>query len=292
MFKKIVPVLLLLSPVFLFAQNKMTPELLWQLGRVSGLGISKDGKYLLYSVSIPDATENKSSRKTYMIPVAGGDPIETTKADSLLADKNVSPDGKYTLSNKEVKVEKVAGSDFYPDLTKSNVQIYTDLNDRHWDKWEDGKFDHVFVTPVGQEGEAKDIMPNEPYDCPQKPFGGDEDYIWRPDSKAVVYVTKKKYGKDYAISTNTDLYSYNIETGETTNLTSGMMGYDINPLYNSKGELAWLSMKRDGYESDKQDLVVSNGTAKLNLTAQRDDIHVEGFKWSDDGKTIIRSRRA
>lgn len=287
MYRRIIPALLLLIPVFLFAQNKMTPEILWKLGRVSGLGISKDGKYVLYSVSTPDAAENKSTRKTYMIPVSGGTPVETTKADSLLTNKNISPDGKYILSSEEVKIKKISGTDYYPELTKSNAYIFDNLNNRHWDTWEDGSFEHVFLAPVDNPAAKKDIMPGEPYDCPQKPFGGDEDYIWRPDGKAVIYVTKKKYGKDYALSTNTDIYSYDIETGETTNLTSGMMGYDINPSFNKKGELAWLSMRRDGYESDKQDIIVSNGITKLNLTAQRDDIHVEGFRWSDDDRRIF-----
>ena len=155
--------------------------------------------------------------------------------------------------------------------------------------WEDGNFDHVFITPVGKPEEAKDIMPNEPYDAPTKPFGGDEDYIWRPNSKSVIYVTKKKYGKDYAVSTNSDLYEYNIETGKTRNLTESNKGYDVAPSISSNGTLAWLCMKRDGYESDKQDLIASTetGSIKINLTARRDDIHVEGFRWSNDGKNIF-----
>jgi dipeptidyl aminopeptidase/acylaminoacyl peptidase len=103
----------------------------------------------------------------------------------------------------------------------------------------------------------------------------------------VVYVTKKKYGTDYAISTNTDLYSYAVASGKTSNLTEGMMGYDINPSFNQFNQMAWLSMRRDGYEADKQDLFVWNGVSKMNLTGQRDDIHVEGYKWSDDGKKIF-----
>jgi dipeptidyl aminopeptidase/acylaminoacyl peptidase len=288
---KIVPALLLLAPLFSFSQNKsdsnrMTPELLWQLGRVSGLGISKDGQYVVYTVSTPNAETNKNTRKFYVVPVNGGSATEISKPDSLLNDKNVSPDGKYVISNKEVKIKKVAGTDFYPELTKSNAQIYDNLNNRHWDTWEDGNYDHVFVSAVGKTDEGKDIMPGEPYDCPQKPFGGDEDYIWRPDGKAVIYVTKKKYGKDYAVSTNTDLYQYELESGSTKNLTEGMMGYDINPSYSNNGALAWLSMKRDGYESDKQDIVVSDGITKMNLTANNDLIHAEGFKWADDGKSI------
>src|SRR5829696_1032458 len=265
----------------------MTPELLWKLGRVSGLGMSKDGKYVLYSVTTPDAEVNKSKKVSYMVPVTGGAAVEISKPDSIRANKNISPDGMYLLSHKEVAVKKIKGSDIYPDLSKSNAYVFDNLNNRHWDTWEDGSFDHVFVAPVGKPGEEKDIMPGEPYDAPQKPFGGDEDYIWSPDSKKVIYVTKKKYGKDYAVSTNTDLYEYDLATGSTKNLTEGMMGYDINPSYSKNGTLAWMSMKRDGYESDKQDLVAFTGMGSVNLTKEFDQIHVEGFRWADDGKSIF-----
>jgi dipeptidyl aminopeptidase/acylaminoacyl peptidase len=214
--------------------------------------------------------------------------MEIRKPDSLLLDKNISPDGKYKISNKEVKVKNITGSDYYSDLPKSNVYIYDNLNNRHWDAWEDGKFDHVFVatTDTGKLAYEKDIMTGEPYDCPQKPFGGDEDYIWNPDSRHIVYVTKKKYGKDYAVSTNTDLYEYDVTTGITKNLTDKMKGYDVNPGYSKDGVLAWLSMKREGFESDKQDIVAFTGMGVVNLTKQRDDIHVKGFKWGEDGRHI------
>lgn len=289
MLKRIVTVLLLFVSAFSFSQNKLTPELLWKLGRVSGLGISKDGKYVVYSVSTPDWETNKSTHKSYIIPVNGGNATEINNPDSLLNDKNISPDGRFMISSKEVKVKSVTGADYYPELTKSNVYIFDNLMYRHWDTWEDGKFGHVFLSKLVNKKptEEKDLMPNEPYDCPQKPFGGDEDYVWNPDSKHVVYCTKKKYGTAYTISTNTDLYEYNIETGQTKDLTEGMMGYDVNPEYSKKGILAWMSMKRDGYESDKQDIVAFTGLGKVNLTAHRDDIHVEGFQWSDDAKNIF-----
>ena len=272
-----------------FSQDKMTPDLLWKLGRVSGLGISKDKKYIVYSVSTPDADANKSKRRSYIIPVNGGNPVEINNPDSLLKNEKISPDGKYMISDKEVLIKKIQSTDIYPDLQKSNAYVFDNLNNRHWDTWEDGKFGHVFLSKLenGKPVDEKDLMANEPYDCPQKPYGGDEDYIWSPDGKNVVYVTKKKYGKDYAISTNTDLYSYNIETGQTKDLTEDNKGYDINPSYSVNGTLAWMSMKRDGYESDKQDIVASTGLGKVNLTAHRDDIHAEGFRWSDDGKYIF-----
>lgn len=278
-----------LSMISLQAQNKLTPEQLWKFGRVSALGISKNRQYMIYSVSSPNLEQNKSNRKIYLIATSGGESIELKNTDSVLSDPKISPDGKYIISSKPVKMMDVTGADKYPDLKKSNVYIFNSLNYRHWDTWEDGKFDHIFVTPLvnGQPGLAKDIMPNEPYDCPQKPFGGDEDFIWNPDSKHVLYVAKKKAGTDYAISTNTDLYEYNVETGVTRNLTESNKGYDVNPAYNKKGDLAWMQMKRDGYEADKQDIIVSDGKTNTNLTRQRDDIHVESFVWSNRGDSLF-----
>jgi len=271
-----------------FTQDRMTPELLWQLGRVSSLGISRDGKQAVYNVSTPSISENKSSSKQYSISLQGGEPLELVSMHNVIGDKSISPDGKYQITIQEVRINKVQGKDFYPELDKSNVQIYESLNYRHWDTWEDGSFSHLFVHTLENDvrGEGKDLMPNEPYDCPQKPFGGEEDYTWRPDSKRIVYVTKKKFGTAYATSTNTDLYEYDIITGTTVNLTEGMLGYDTEPAYSPNGPLAWLSMKRDGYEADKNDIMVRNGEVTINLTQQWDGM-VQHFKWSNDGKKIF-----
>lgn len=285
----------LCSILFLFtlsasAQNVMTPELLWKLGRVSGLGLSNDGQYVVYSVSIPNAAENRSSRKTYIVPITGGEPVMIAKADSLLQNDKISSDGKYLIGSEEVKIKNVTGKDYYPELSKSNVLIYDNLMYRHWDTYEDGNFGHVMLTPLTDgkpSGTAIDLMKGEPYDCPTKPFGGDEDFVWNPDGKNIVYSTKKKYGVAYTLSTNNDLYNYNIDTKQTTNLTQGMMGFDVSPSFNQLGDLAWLSMKRDGYESDKQDIVVLGKAGRQNLTASRDDIHAESFKWSNDGQYIF-----
>ncbi len=263
----------------------MTPELLWKLGRVSALGISKDAKYVLYNVSTPNAEEDKSASKKYKISIEDGSVTEISNADSLMENKKLSPDGKYLLNDEEIKINKVYGSDFYPELSKSNVYVYDNLAYRHWDTWEDGKFSHIILTDLGASTK-KDLLEGMAYDCPTKPFGGDEDYVWSADGKQVVYVTKKKTGKDYAISTNTDLFAYDIAKGKTTNLTERMMGYDLNPSFNKHNQLAWMSMKRDGYEADKQDIITWNGTTKINLTQSRDDIHVEAFSWSEDGKKI------
>lgn len=266
------------------AQEVMTPERLWQLGRVGAIGISQDERFLVYRVAVPNIATNTTSVKLYRVPLTGGSVEEIPSSEGIVRDKHTSPDGRYRLSVREVKVNKVLGKEFYPDLPLSDVYIYESLNYRHWDTWNDGRYSHLFVHASGDE-EGIDIMKGEPFDCPQKPFGGDEDYTWSPDSKRVVYVAKKKAGTDYAVSTNSDIYAYDVATGKTENLSEGMMGYDTHPVFSSKGALAWLSMGRDGYESDKNDIVVLNEGVKMNLTAHWDGT-VNTFVWSHDGRKI------
>lgn len=283
--KKLVLLIACIMGVSASAQNVLSPELLWKLGRVTVIGISKDGKSVVYKVATPSVEENKSNSKFYTIPINGGTATEVKDTKDLVADKNLSADGKYLLSSQEVKIDKVLGKDIYPNLDKSNVQVYNGLDYRHWDTWSDGSHNHVFYAENKEKATPIDIMPNEAFDSPQKPFGGDEDFIWSPDSKSIIYVCKKKSGTAYAISTNTDFYEYNIETKTTKNLTETNLGYDTNPVFSPTGNLTWLQMKRDGYEADKNDIIVRFKGMDMNLTANWDG-SVENFMWSPDGKKV------
>ncbi|RKS00986.1 S9 family peptidase [Flavobacterium sp. 102] len=284
--KKLLYIMISITSFTTSAQEVLSPETLWKLGRVTSLGVSKDGKSVVYKVATPSVAENKSITKFYTIPVTGGTPTEVQDTQELLSDKNVSPDGLYILSSKEVKTENVLGKDIYSDLNKADAQVYNGLDYRHWDTWNNGTHNHVFYAlNKGTKAKPIDIMPNEPFDSPQKPFGGDEDYIWSPDSKSIIYVCKKKSGTDYAVSTNTDLYEYNIETKTTKNLTESNLGYDTNPIFSPTGNLTWLQMKRDGYEADKNDLIVRFKGMDMNLTANWDG-SVDNFLWSADGKKV------
>jgi dipeptidyl aminopeptidase/acylaminoacyl peptidase len=268
----------------LIAQNKMTPDLLWQLGRVSPVGLTKDGKSVIYTVSTPSVENNNFSRQSYVIPVTGGTASAVSDYKDILKDKNLSPDGTMELFHKAVQVKNFVGKDIHKDMPQSNVYIYESLDYRHWDSWNDGTYNHVFVKPAGgSESEATDILLNQAFNCPQKPFGGDEDYVWSPDSRSIIYVCKKKFGTESAISTNTDLYQYHLETGETTNLTRSNPGYDTHPMFSVNGELAWLRMARDGYEADKNDIIVRKNGGDMNITGHWDGT-VNSFIWSNDGK--------
>lgn len=321
---------LLLITSMAMAQDTLTPELLWQLGRVSSETVTADGRTVIYGVTQYNIAENKSEKNLFAIPLAGGQPRQLTaqpgaeggvaalegqrigyaykgqwwemNADGSQVEQKtnveggmqnirLSPDRKHILFSREVKINKVSGSDHYPDLAKSNVQIYDNLNYRHWDTWEDGSFQHVFYATYdnGQVGTPVDIMEGEPYDCPQMPFGGAEDMIWSPDGKSILYVCKKKAGKDYAISTNTDIYEYPLDTRSTKNLSQGMMGYDIAPAFSPDGRyLAWLSMARDGFEADKNDVVVLDRRSGRisNLTKDWDGT-ASALNWSPDGRQLF-----
>ena len=283
--KKVLLIPLLLMSLNVAAQNVMTPELLWKLGRVTPLGLSIDGKNIVFKVTFPSVEENKSDSKLFILPVNGGNAIEIKDTKTFLADKNISPNGKFLVYNEEVKLDKVHGKDFYPDLQKSDVQIYDGLDYRHWDTWNEGKFNHVFYKENVEGAKGIDILKGENYHSPQKPFGGDEDYIWSPDSKKILYISKKKTATQYATSTNTNVFEYNLETGKTINKTEKNLGYDTAPQFSPSGDLTWLQMKRDGYEADKNDLIVSFKGVDFNLTANWDGT-VDSFLWSKDGSKI------
>jgi len=270
------------SPV----KEYMSPEKLWLLGRVSGIGITTDSREVVYRVSQPEMENNRFQRLLYATDIQTGTTRPIQDLSGLVSDKHLSPDGRYKLSARPANIEHIQGKDRHTDLSMSKVQIYDELDYRHWDTWHDGSFNHLFFGPVGKPDTTyRDIMANEPFHCPQKPFGGEEDYCWSPDGKTIIYASKKLKGTPYVQSTNTDLYSYDISTGKTTNLTEKNKGYDTHPVYSVQGDLAYLSMKTDGYEADKNDIVVLSQGVHLNLTAAWDGT-VNTFLWDGSGKKI------
>ncbi|MDT8418426.1 MAG: S9 family peptidase, partial [Lutibacter sp.] len=191
MHKITIAFLLSFAFIAMSAQDVMTPEKLLQLNKASGIGFTKDGNNLIYSITGYSLETNSKSKTTYLMPIGGGNVQAITDFSALIADKNISPDGNYKILTADVKLKNVTGLDFYPDATDSNIQIYDELNYRHWDTWEDGAYSHIMYQSTSEDdAEPIDIMAEEPYDCPQKPFGGSEDYVWSPDSKNILYVAK------------------------------------------------------------------------------------------------------
>ena len=318
--------LALATPLLMNAQEVMTPEILWQLRKISVQGVSPDYSSVLYRTSQTNLETEKNKHENFLLNTSSSlsRPFDMGSKSFIQWDKNgiyasengvifrsqdlgqtwnifynigknaenikISPDGQKVAFSKEVHLENIYGKDRYSDTPKTTAQIYTDLNHRHWDSWYEGKFNHIFVVNIQQSIEsAIDLLEGKPYDSPQKPFGGKEDFIWSPDSKHLLYVTKEKYGKEYAISTNTDIFAYDLVSGETKNLTQGMMGYDVNPQFSPDGKyLSWQSMARDGYESDKNDIYIMNwiNQNKSNLTQSWDESVTGDIFWANNSKHI------
>ena len=232
--------------------------------------------------------EKGSSPQLWVMNADGTERHAATNIEGGIEGFLFSPDQSKVVLIRTVKYNRTA-ADIYPDLPKATGRVIDDLMYKHWDSWVTeiphpfiGSFDGQTVTDL------KDIMEGEPYEAPMRPFGGVESFAWSPDSKILVYTSRKKTGMEYALSTNSDLYAYNLTTGTTTNLTEGMMGYDTNPAFSPDGRyMAWLSMERDGYEADKNRLFIrDNATGqKTDLTSDW-DYTIEEFVWNPNGKNI------
>ena len=227
-----------------------------------------------------------------------------------------SPDGKKVILIKELPYHGTIKEN-PSDLPLATGRLVTDMNYRHWDHYVESIL-HPFVAEVAEDGtvnEGEDILKGEPYECPMAPFGGIEQLAWSPDSKTIAYTCRKKEGLLYAISTDSDIYLYNIGTRETKNLckeagyvepkvdaTKSMKhqavnapenlknnpGYDTNPQFSADGKyIAWQSMARDGYESDRNRLCIYDlATGKKNYVTEKFDSNVEGFTWNKDNKSL------
>ena len=326
--KKVLFSLCSLLPLTSMAQQKlMTPETLWQLGKVSTIATAPDGNKLIYKVAKTNLNTEKNESSFYSIDLKKNQQsnqeqlkdyqvvqwdkngMYAVKEGTLYLSKDegkswtaihkdlseandfrISPDGKTIAYSQKVYLQKVLAKNKYNDVPNSSVYVFTDLDYRHWDTWNDGSFNHIFINQIGGAADnAVDILKDEPYYAPQMPFGGAEDFVFSPDSKSIIYVCKKLAGKEYAQSTNTDLYAYNIESKTTENWTEGMMGYDMNPSFSPDGQyIAWKSMARDGFEADKNDIIILNlkTKAKTNLTQAWDETVDGDFVWSNDSKKI------
>ena len=199
-----------------------------------------------------------------------------------------SPDEKKVLFISQVKTVN-STADKYPDLDKATGVIITDLMYKHWDEWVT-TVPHPFVADFDGESISNpvDVMEGELFESPMKPFGGIEQLAWNTTSDKIAYTSRKKTGKEYAISTNSDIYVYDLNTKQTTNITEENKGYDTNPTYSPDGKsIAWLSMERDGYEADQNRFMVMNlETGEKTFVSKDFDSNVDSYCWSADCERI------
>ena len=245
-------------------------------------------KWMSDSKHIAFLSNESGSMQLWTMKDDGTARTRLTDREGDISDFSFSPDERKVLLVADVKYGKRT-ADIHPDLPKASGIVVNDLMYKHWDEWVQ-TVPHPFVADIegGKLTNERDILKDEPYESPMKPFGGIEQLAWSPDGKTIAYTCRKKTGKEYALSTNSDIYFYDLESGKSVNKTEGMMGYDQNPVFSPNGEwLAWESMEHDGYESDKSRLFVMDvkTSEKKDLSAAFDQ-NSNGLKWSVDGQSI------
>lgn len=234
------------------------------------------------------ATENEST-DIWKVNVDGSNKIKVSDVKGIEEFK-VSPDESIILTLQPVQIRKTINEVY--SLPKANVRVENDLLYRHWSAWDDYNVKHLFYFPVTNgeiKGEGKDLLKGEDFNAVVPPFGGMDGLTFTPDYKSVIYNSKKRSGKEFALSTNSELYQVEISTGKTSCLTcdNDYNGYESHPSFSVKGDLAWLAMKRDGFEADKNNLIVKTVDGKIRNLTENYDITVGSYIWSTDGAKIF-----
>ncbi|MBC8321187.1 MAG: S9 family peptidase [Bacteroidetes bacterium] len=233
-------------------------------------------------------TSESGSVQLWEMNLDGSDRKQISQIEGGITGFKYAPDQTKILYTKEVPLEEKF-KDLYEGLPLATGRLMNDLMYRHWDHWVDS-YSHVFVADYDgkQITNNKDIMEGEPYNSPLSPFGGIEQIDWSADSKIIAYTSKKLIGKAATLSTNSDIYFYNLETGETTNITKGMMGFDVAPVFSPDGNyMAWESMEREGYESDQNRLFIMNlNSGELTYATRNFDQNAGSITWSANSKSI------
>ncbi len=323
------------------AAARLTPEVMWKMGRIGEFALSPDGSQVVYSRTDYNVAENRGVTTLWVQPVDGGQAVRITGYDEnasgavwslgghsiwYLSDRsgnsqlwNVKPDGTNTMQAsyvggdieyfgispkgnsifyvRRVQVEPRTSAQIYPDLDKSAARVYDELMVRHWDRWTDGSHLHIFVARF--DGitlvEGKDIMSGEPCDAPMEPYFDPAEIAWNNAGTQLAYTCKKMGETEYAVSTDSDIYLYDVATGTTTNICkptptdrTAMPGYDKYPRFSpDDSRIAFGSMRRAGNEADKERLMLYDIAAKTftDLTPNFDHSAMS-VTWSPAGDAL------
>lgn len=302
------------------AEGKFTPEVMWKMGRVGNQKLSPDGKLVAFTITYYNMADNKGTTGIYLMPAEGGEVVRLLEKGSspqwvgdrlyymdggqvwsILADGTdkqqltdiegiesygIAPSGDIMFYTKKVHVVDIKGSDVYAEADKSKARIYDDLMVRHWDYWDEGNYSHIFVAPIaeGLVKEGKDIMEGEPWDAPLAPYFDSEEIAWNNAGTALAYTCKHLTGAEYAVSTDSDIFIYDVATATTRNIckeVGQMPGYDKYPVWSpDDSRIAFRSMRRAGNESDKERLFVWNSEdgSMIDVTS-RFDYNASNVVW-------------
>ena len=315
------------KPEITIQGGRLTPEALWAMGRINSVHPNAETGEIAYTVSYYSVEENRSTSWIRVASHLSPDSLELTRefvghspawhndqlcyinaqGQVVIGDKKLtgfehdiegfllSPQGDKIILIAQVKTVP-STADKHPDLPLASGRVVDDLMYKHWDEWTETA-PHPFLCELnGSKGSKElevvncvDLLEGTPYESPMKPFGGVEQLAWSPDGKQIAYTCRKKSGLDYSISTNSDIYIYDVCAHTHTNITEDNHGYDTNPSYSPSGQyIAWQSMERDGYESDENRLMVCNlATGEQIFLSRGLDTNVDSYYWKDDNTLVF-----
>ena len=321
------------------AAARLTPEVMWKMGRIGSHALSPDGKTILYTLTRYNMAENRgvtiivscdtatgeeqeltdtSSTSTspvwsadgadiwfasnrsgdmqlWKMHADGSQPQQVSHIEGGIEGFGISPDEMHIYYTQYVHAKDINSADVYEDADKSKARIYDDLMVRHWDYWDSGKYLHIFVADLlaNGVGVGTDIIGEKSaWDAPLAPFFDHAEVAWSPDSKKLAYTCKPLTGAEYAVSTDSDIFVYDLENGTTRNLCKEVahlpfVGYDKYPVWSPSGDkLAFRSQERPGNEADKERLMVCDlSTGEISYLTKSFDYHATNVVW--DGEELI-----
>ncbi|MBN1109110.1 MAG: S9 family peptidase [Bacteroidales bacterium] len=306
----------------------MTPEILWKFGRLGSFSLSPDGSSVIYTVTFTDLQTEQHRTDLMKIPVSGGEPAKLTTCDgaspqwfdegeriacvvdgelwtmnrngsdrkkvngiSDFESFSISPPGDKIYFTRRVKLDQTANEKH--NLPKARVRIIDDLMYRHWNSWSDNSYSHLFIASFNNNSVSDpiDIMEGQKYECPTAPYYDESEIAWSPDGKQIAYTSKRLKGIDDALSTNSDIFLYDIRSGKEINITEGNKGYDRYPVFSPDGSMiAFQSMSRDGYEADLDRLFIYDiKENKRTWLSKGWEFDVENIRWADTKNLFFTS---
>lgn len=303
----------------------MSPEILWKFNRLGGIEVSPDGQTVLYTLTSYDLETEERITNIYSVPVNGGEAQQLTTAGgssprwfmqgskiaytsggklytmqpdgskkSMVSgldnfeSYSISPAGDKIMFTRRVKLDQTPNEKH--NLPMANMRIIDDLMYRHWNYWSDYSYSHIFIAGFNGKGidSEMDIMEGQRFEAPTAPNFDDGEIRWSPDGTRIAYTSKHLTGREDAVSTNTDIFVYDIAAATVTNLTEANKGFDKYPVFSPDGSMvAWLSMKEDGYESDLDRLFIANlETGEQKWLSEGWDYNIQDVNWTADGGMI------
>ena len=261
---------------------------------------SADGKRIYF------LSDRSGSMQVWEMNPTGGDVRQLSDLKGGVEGFGISPRGDKAWYVQRVQAADRRSSDVHKDMDKSKARIYDDLMVRHWDYWDEGEYLHLFVGDFGADGlkPGTDIIgADAAWDTPLAPYFDMAEIAWNNAGTMLAYTCKPLTGTAYAVSTDSDIFVYDLASGQTQNIckplagqpadegeatldAAELVGYDKYPVWSPDDkQIAFLSQRRAGNESDKSRLFLYDcATAEMRDLTKDFDYNAQNVVWEGNDR--------